>query len=220
MPLVDIEALPGLVDPIPFWSARKLALARFKREDFLGDPAIPLADEVRRTIKEATGETQQGPIFLLANWRYFGFQINPIACYFCYDASGEHLEFLIAEVTNTPWDERHCYVLRASDSQGNVATEFAKAMHVSPFNPMDMTYQWRSSAPGDSLAIKLSNLQNGERIFDASLSLAAEPFTPGNLSRAVLSFPFMTFKVAAGIYWQALKLWLKGVPLIPHPKRV
>lgn len=219
MPLVDIEALPSLVDGVFGWSARGPALARFKREDFLGDPEQPLAGEVRRRIFEETGCQQTGPILLLANWRYFGFQINPIACYFCYDEGGNSLQYVVAEVTNTPWDERHSYVLPVSDSDGNVALDFDKALHVSPFNPMDMTYQWRSTAPGDTLAIKLSNLGNGDRVFDATLNLEAEPFSASNLSRTVLLFPFMTIKVAAGIYWQALKLWIKGVPFLPHPKR-
>ena len=98
-------------------------------------------------------------------------------------------------------------------------TQFAKTLHVSPFNPMDMTYQWASTPPAEQLAIKLSNLQDGERIFDATLTLQSEPFTPGNLARAILGFPIMTLKVSAGIYWQALLLWLKGVPLHPHPNR-
>ena len=83
MPFVDLEALPDLVDNIPFWSAKRIALARFKRADFLGDPTQPLIGEVQRRIREETGRTHEGKIYLLANWRYFGYQNNPIACYFC-----------------------------------------------------------------------------------------------------------------------------------------
>ena len=230
MPFVHLQSLPALVDDIPFWSARRFAPARFKREDFLGDPNKPLIDEVRRRIREETGNEHDGPIYLLANWRYFGFQINPIACYFCYDPSGDRLQYLVAEVTNTPWDERHSYVLTAPPSGDTLSAEFDKAMHVSPFNPMNMVYRWRSSAPGDSLTIRLTNLQRSSqapsetrgdalRIFDATLNLQAEPFTANALRRAILGFPFMTLKVFTGIYWQALLLLLKGVPIHAHPNR-
>ena len=76
--------------------------ARFLRRDFLGAPEIPLADAVRQRIKEETGKDHAGPIYLLANWRYFGYQNNPIAVYYCYDAAGEQLQYVVAEVTNTP----------------------------------------------------------------------------------------------------------------------
>lgn len=217
MPLVDLDQLPELVDNIPLWSARRFALAYFKRSDFMGDPRVPLMDEVRQRIREETGTQHKGKIFLLANWRYFGFQTNPIACYFCFDEAGETLEFVVAEVTNTPWGERHSYVLTAPPNNATLATEFSKALHVSPFNPMSMSYRWHSTVPSDTFAVKLSNFEDGERIFDATLNLVAQPFTANVLSGAILKFPFMTLKVVAAIYWQALRLWLKGVPFHAHP---
>lgn len=218
MPLVDVSELPELVDDVPFWSARRWACARFLRKDFLGDPERPLLEEVRRRIYEETGDTQRGQVLLLANWRYFGVQSNPIACYFCFDENDGQLTHIVAEVTNTPWHERHSYVLPVEDSSGRLSIKFSKAMHVSPFNPMDMTYHWSSTAPGETLSIKLSNYQSGQRVFDATLTLEAEPFTPRNLALAILGFPLMTAKVTAAIYWEALRLWLKGIPLYPHPK--
>ena len=219
MPFVELETLPELTAHLPLWSAKRWAPARFLRSDFLGAPELPLTDAVRQRIKEETGKDHVGPVYLLANWRYFGYQNNPIAVYYCYDASGEQLQYVVAEVTNTPWGERHSYVLEAPDADQPLATEFQKALHVSPFNPMNMTYRWYSNVPGDDLNIQIALFEDGQRIFDAVLSLAAEPLTARSARRAILAYPFMTMKVAAGIYWEALRLFLKGVSLHAHPKR-
>ena len=219
MPFVELESLDTLTSKLPLWSAKRWAPARFLRKDFLGDESTPLVDAVRQRIHEETGCQQTGPIYLLANWRYFGYQNNPIAVYYCYDANGEHLQYVVAEVTNTPWGERHSYVLEAPDADQPLATEFKKALHVSPFNPMNMTYRWYSNVPGDDLNIQIALFEDGQRIFDAVLSLSAEPLTARSARRAILAYPFMTIKVVAGIYWEALRLFLKGVSLHAHPKR-
>lgn len=199
------------------WGRNALAVARYRREDFLGDPARPLQDEVRRRIHEETGREHHGPIYLLANLRYFGLQINPIACYYCFGEDGETLEHLVAEVTNTPWGERHSYVLTPEGNERVLRQRFAKTFHVSPFNPMAMEYHWRSSRPGERLAIHLENHTRQGREFDATLALRAEPMTARTMRRILWRFPLMTMKVATAIYWQALKLFIKRVPLYPHP---
>lgn len=217
MPWICLDELPQLFAKRWLWSSTRWAPARFLRSDFLGDPAIPLAEEVRRRIREETGEEHTGPIYLLANLRYFGYQINPIACYYCFSDDESRLEFLVAEVTNTPWDERHSYVLRGPESGGWLQHTFDKAMHVSPFNPMDMRYVWRSNTPGERLSIYLATDTDEGRIFEANLTLRARPMTGRNLNRILWRHPLMTFKVALGIYWQALRLFIKGVPVHNHP---
>lgn len=216
MPFLHLDEIDEVLGLSRFWSRSRFAAARFAREDFLGDPALPLKDEVRRRIREETGEEHRGPIYLLANLRYFGIQMNPIACYYCLSEDESRVEYLVAEVTNTPWDERHSYVLR-NGSRRVLRCEFDKAMHVSPFNPMGMRYDWRSNHPGDRLAIHLENHTDRGREFDATLALAATPVSSAALNSVLWRFPLMTAKVALAIYWEALRLFIKRVPLHGHP---
>jgi len=218
MPYICLDELPDLFDTTRLWSARGRAPARFCRSDFLGDPQIPLQQEVRRRIREETGQEHTGPIYLLANLRYFGFSMNPIACYYCFSEDESRLEYLVAEVNNTPWNERHSYVLTGPEQGKWLRTEFDKQFHVSPFNPMDMQYHWRSSTPDHRLVLHMANMDAGERVFDASLSLSARPMTAANLNRILWRYPLMTAKVGLAIYWQALRLFLKGVPFFSHPR--
>ena len=218
MPYLCLQELPELFADKKFWSATGPGLAQFRRSDFLGDPAIPLESEVRRRIEEETGANHTGPIYLLANLRYFGHIVNPIACYYCFNEDETRLEHLVAEVNNPPWNERHSYVLPGPDDGRWLKTSFDKAFHVSPFNPMDMRYHWRSNTPDRRLVLHMENSSKGEKVFDATLSMSAQPMSAKNLNRLLLRHPFMTMKVGSAIYWQALRLYLKGVPLYPHPK--
>ncbi len=217
MMYLALDELSDLFDNQPFWSTKRTALARFKREDFLGDPNEPLDEAVRNHVEQRLGERPSGPIYLLANLRYFGFIMNPIACYYCFAEDGETLEYIVAEVNNTPWDERHSYVLHVPTGEKWLRTTFPKAFHVSPFHPMDMDYHWHSNKPGEKLCLGLANFQGQKKVFDAHLSLQHHTISQGYLNRLLWRYPLMTMKVGLAIYWQALRLWLKKTPLYSHP---
>lgn len=194
-------------------------LVRFRRRDYLGDPGVPLADAVRARVAEAAGAAPAGPIRLLTHLRSFGHCFNPVSFYYCFAPGGEHLEAIVAEVTNTPWGERHAYVLpRGADDGRVLGGGFDKRLHVSPFMGMDQRYAWRAPAPGETLSVHIESTEDGRRAFDATLGLRRRPFTGRSLADVTLRYPAATLRMLALIYSHALALKLKGVPVQPHPQ--
>ncbi|WOX05830.1 DUF1365 domain-containing protein [Microbulbifer pacificus] len=228
-----LDELPEILAQTPLWSVGGWAPAQYRREDFYGDPAVPLDQAVRDRVEAECGYRPQGPIAFLANWRYFGYNMNPISVYYCFDSSATEVQALLLDVHNTPWNERHGYVLSIADAVGEQRdTEgaerkrgrvhkacFQKTLHVSPFMPLDQVYQWRSTTPGDRLTVSIRSLDAGECVFDACMSLVREEISPAVLRKKLIQFPLYTVKVIGAIYWQALKLLVKRVPLFTHPGR-
>jgi DUF1365 family protein len=214
---VDLDELPSLL-------GGRLAgpgprLVRFRREDYLGDPATSLADSVRAVVEDRTGTRPEGPIRLLTHLRSFGHCFNPVSFYYCFDGSGERLDAIVAEVTNTPWGERHAYALtRLPDSVGPVLMgDSDKVLHVSPFMGMDHRYEWKVAAPRDTLSVHIESLRGGRLAFDATLSMRRRALTKRSLAGVTARYPAATARVLALIYGHAVGMKLKGVRVHPHP---
>ena len=219
---LDLGELDRIFKGRWFWSTSRTALARFKRENYFGDPTQSLEEAVRALVKDRTGKYPEGPIRLLTHLSYFGYSFNPISVYYCFDRDDTRVETIVAEVSNTPWGERHCYVLSDNMNFGDGRTrEFTtdKKLHVSPFMDMNVTYDWLLTEPADDLVVRINNRVDEKSFFNATLILRRQEISGLVLARMLVGFPLMTLKVVWGIHWQALKLWLKGCPVEPHPAK-
>ncbi len=223
MMYLDLEELPTLFRGRWLWSSDRVNFAYFRRRDHLGDPHLSLDRAVRDLVEGRLGKRPEGPIRLLTHLRYFGVCFNPVSFYFCYDRDGQYVETIVAEVHNTPWLEEHCYVFGEAQNEhpmrGWKRYQFPKAFHVSPFMEMEIWYDWRFREPGESINVHIINTAHGRKRFDATLSLARREITGGSLARVLLAYPLMTMKVICMIYWQALRLWIKGATFYVHPAK-
>lgn len=221
MMYLDLSELGEVFAGRWLWSASRPAPARFRREDHHGDPSVPLDESIRRLVAERCGRRPQGRIGLLTHLAYFGHCFNPVSFYYCWDRAGRAVETVVAEVANTPWLERHMYVLdrRASLTPGDVMSfRLKKEFHVSPFMDMGQEYAWVFREPGDRLSVHMENHESGAKLFDATMTLRRRELTGRALARCLAGWPLMTLKVVGAIHWEALKLWAKDVPVFTHPR--
>jgi len=227
---LDLDELPSLFDRYWLWSARGFNLAQFRRQDHLHGDAC-LKSTVLDLVEHQTGNRPAGKVCLLTHLRYFAYVMNPVSFYYCFDEDNQSLQAIVAEVHNTPWGEQHAYVLEANKFSENASGalyqfEHDKSFHVSPFLPMDMRYHWRVSGPSEKLSVFIENWQaldqshEAQRVFNVGMQLRRRSISSASLAKCLLTFPLMTLKVAGAIYYQALRLWLKKIPIYHKPKRL
>lgn len=218
---LDLDELERVFARRWLWSQGRRNFAEFRRSDYLGPASLPLAEAARSLVAEHTGLRPQGPVRLLTHLRYAGYVFNPVSFYYCHDTDGA-LQAIIADITNTPWNERHAYVLAVSRAERRGPLwqwDFAKAFHVSPFLPLERAYRWHFSAPGERLRVHMSVRGSHQPEFEAHLDLKRRALTGANLARVLWRYPLMGTQVIGAIYWQALRLWLKGAPVYDHSPR-
>jgi DUF1365 family protein len=220
MSWMDLDELDQVSAISPFWSLERFNLVGFYRSDYLDNTEPNLSDAVKNRIQAQTGESFKGRICLLTHLRFLGFGFNPVSFYFCFPEGSEQPRFILADINNTPWNERYCYVLDAGEKplhNNKLIFEFDKEFHVSPFMPMQQHYRWQFKLQQSNLTIHMQLQQDNACCFDATLQLKTQAMTAPAMRNLPLRYPFLTLSVVLSIYWQALRLWLKGVPFYGHP---
>lgn len=219
MAYLDLADLPRLLPGRLVWTLERAGFVSFHRRDYLPPVTVPLETAVRDLVEQRLGTRPEGPIRLLTHLRTWGYGFNPVSFYYCFDRTAARIEAVVADITNTPWGERYAYVLSGDGDPARrewSRARFRKQFHVSPFMEMEIDYDWRFRSPGRTLLVRMVNEKAGVTMFDATLMLRRRPWTRGERRRALWRHPFMTGQVIATIYWNALRLWLRGVPYLGH----
>jgi DUF1365 family protein len=217
MVLLDVDELPEAFDRHPLWSARRPAPVRVRGRDFLPGRGA-LAERARMAAAEVLGGPPPGPVLVLASPRVFGIGFNPVSFTYLHRVDGSPAA-VITEVTNTPWGERHRYVAPWEQDAPAAHAAFRKRMHVSPFMPMEQTYELEAGTPRDRLGISITSSQDGLQVLETNLELRRRELTRSQMTRMLVRYPPSGAATLARIYTHALRMWLEGIGHHPHPTR-
>ncbi len=200
------------------FSLSRFSFFSFQRRAYLGPAHVPLDQAVRDRVEAELRFRPTGPIRVLSQIGVLGFAFNPVSFYYCFDENAEQVVAVVAEITNTPWNERHAYVLRADD-QPRMEFSFAKVFHVSPFFTLDYEYRWKLNVPGERLSVHMTNVnRQGIEAFDATLLLTRNEWSLRSVVGSLVRYPVMAIQTLALIYGHAAMIWARRIPFVPHPR--
>jgi uncharacterized protein len=221
MAFLDVDRLPELMGVSPFSSYNRWNWTSYCERDHFGDPAQSLRQRLSEDAARHGITVPDGPIYLLTHLRYFGYVFNPVSFFYFYDRSRK-LAFMMAEVSNTFGESHNYWLTPANQRESPAAKRYttSKKLHVSPFMDMNLDYDWIFTPPGHRLVAHMNTIADGRPFFDATLQLEHRPWESRELRRVLAAYPFMTLRVIGAIHWEALKLWLKQVPVFTHPAKL
>ena len=220
MAYLDLDELDRFC-PNEWIRSERFACASFLRSDHVGNPTERLTESIKKLVYSKTGISVDGPIRLLTQLRTWGYYFSPLNMYYCFEADGTTLIAIVAEVSNTPWDEKHLYVLwEGNQIPGGEALKYRhqKAFHVSPFMSMDHIYDWSIGMPCEKLRVGIRSTHQNQLLFHAGLELHRQALNRATLRRMQIRYPLVTLQIVTAIYHQAFRLWKKKLPFYPHPK--
>jgi DUF1365 family protein len=218
MSFIDLDELDKIKNLSPYWSFEKWNIFSFFRKDYFKQKSDCLKTSLYDFLYQKTGIKFNGPIRVLTQVRFLGFIMNPVTFYYCYDSDKTSLKAIVAEINNTPWNERYSYLIHPFTHKK--MSSFKKNFHVSPFMGMDQIYEWCFSTPEKHLMVHMHNIESNKKIFQAQLQLNRENLSSSSIRSIIFRYPFMTFKIIFLIYAHAAILKLKGVPFFSHPKHL
>lgn len=212
---VNLNEVDKLFNKGPLLSPSKWpSMVAFRRKNYLRSSKEDLLQACREKVKEDLSFDFDGEVCILTNLQYFGLCYNPVSFYYCY-GKDENLKAIIAEINNTPWNQRHSYCI---DMREKNYKDFDKDFHISPFMPMDINYHWAFGPAKEKLAVKMQNFHKEEQMFDVDMQLERQEWSTARVLKYSLLYPLIPLKVIWGIYYQALRLKMKKVPFYDHPK--
>jgi hypothetical protein len=213
--LIDVDRVGELHRQLRFFSHNRFNLLSLRDRDY--GEGLSLRAWTENQLRRAGIELEGGRIRLLTLPRVLGFAFNPVSLWYCEHRDGS-LRAVIADVRNT-FGERHCYLL-ASGGQPlpyEQQHDKDKCFHVSPFFGIEGRYRFALSEPAQQMRLAINETRDGVPILDAVMSGRRRALNDVAILRQVLTMPWMTLKVVAGIHWEALKLWLRGARFHTKP---
>jgi len=217
--LFDLSQLEKTMAKSRWFSLNCFNVISIKDRDYINDNNCSVDEKIHEYLQSQTQQPFKGRVFLFTHPRFVGAGFNSVNFYLCHE--NDQLTYIVSEINNTPWGQKHLYFhnLKQDQQHPNDAIFcFKKSFHISPFTQMDIDYTWKFQLTDEQFNVSMRLQKNNQDIMNVVLKTQLQPMTNNNQLKWLITRPFQGIKMLTGIYWQATKIWLKGIPFFSHPK--